>query len=180
MKGSFSRFKFSLISRKFYWITVLNISYAHFSFSWYWVEDRLACFISTEKNAYFFSLFISILPFAISFQVSPPLLYLSLSLPKLTFPLLLQLLVLFTFKALSSIRCQVQLNSWTCVQCFGTHPGLFFLGVMLFLCFVWILCCLLLSFTDCLKAPASLCSTFSRLALLVGAMGEFKFYLSTF
>ena len=125
MKGSFSRFKFSLISRKFYWITVLNISYAHFFFSWYWVEDRLACFISEE--CLFIFTFHFLFPFAIAFQVSPPLLYLSLSLPKLTFPLL-SLLVLFTFKAFSSIRCQVQLNSWTCVQCFGTHPGLFLSG----------------------------------------------------
>ena len=100
-----------------------------FFFSWYWVEDRLACFISEECLCIF--TFYFLFPFAITFQVSPPLLYLSLSLPELTFPLL-SLLVLFTFKALSSVRCRVQLNLGLVFSILVLTLDFFFLGVILF------------------------------------------------
>ena len=100
-----------------------------FFFSWYWVEDRLACFISEE--CLFIFTFYFLFPFAITFQVSPPLLYLSLSLPELTFPLL-SLLVLFTFKALSSVRCRVQLNLGLVFSILVLTLDFFFLGVILF------------------------------------------------
>ena len=157
MKGSFSRFKFSLISRKFYWVIVLNISYAHCFFFPLVLDGRqLACFISEECLCIF--TFYFLFPFAITFQVSPPLLYLSLFLPELTFPLL-SLLVLFTFKALSSIRCHVQLNSWTCVQYFGTYTGLFLSGGNV-ICVLFESSAVFSSFLRCLKAPVSLLSTF--------------------
>ena len=100
-----------------------------FFFSWYWVEDRLACFISEE--CLFIFTFYFLFPFAITFQVSPPLLYLCLSLPELTFPLL-SLLVLFTFKALSSVRCRVQLNLGLVFSILVLTLDFFFLGVILF------------------------------------------------
>ena len=94
-------------------------------------------FISEESLIFtFYFLF----PFTVTFQRSPPLLYLSLFLPEVLFPLL-SLLVLFIFKPLSSIRCFVQPSLRPVFSILTLTLDFLFLG--------------LISFVFCLSSPLS-------------------------
>ena len=119
--------------------------------------------------------FTSLFPFTATFQKALLILQLSVFLPEVIFPLL-PLLVLLIFKPLPSVRCHELPN---CSVFWNVSWTFLFLGLILIVFYFKSLTV----FYFFVRVSWASCATTlytHRLALLVGAVLEYKFYFSTF